>query len=54
VSPWGDYYALLIGINQYQEWPHLRRAVNAAKGLRDILVKRYGFEEKEQSLDPQG
>jgi len=50
VSPWGDYYALLIGINQYQEWPQLRTAVNDAKGLRETLVQRYGFEDKKAIL----
>jgi len=49
-SPWGDYYALLIGINQYQEWPHLRTAVNDAKGLREILVQRYGFADEKTIL----
>jgi len=39
-----------MGINQYQEWPHLRTAVNDAKGLRDILVQRYGFADERTIL----
>jgi len=50
VFRWGDYHALIIGINEYQEWPNLRTAVNDAKGLREILVQRYGFEDKKTIL----
>jgi len=39
----GNYYALIIGINDYDEWPTLKNAVNDASGLRDILIGRYGF-----------
>jgi len=46
MAPWGDYHALIIGINRYQEWPHLRTAVNDVKGLKTILVKRYGFSDE--------
>ncbi|MBN1105580.1 MAG: caspase family protein, partial [Deltaproteobacteria bacterium] len=50
VTPWGDYYALVIGINQYQEWPYLRTAVNDVKGLKSLLVKRYGFADERTIL----
>jgi len=50
VTPWGDYYALLIGINRYQEWPHLRTAVNDVKGMKRILVERYGFADERTIL----
>ncbi|MBN1106534.1 MAG: DUF1566 domain-containing protein [Deltaproteobacteria bacterium] len=48
--PWGDYYVLVIGINQYREWPHLRTAVNDVKGLKSILVNRYGFADERTIL----
>jgi len=43
---WGDYHALIIGINQYKEWPRLQTAVKDATVIRDTLVTRYGFAEK--------
>ena len=43
---WGNYYALIIGINAYKEWPRLQTAVNDAIGLKKILVDRYNFKEK--------
>jgi formylglycine-generating enzyme required for sulfatase activity len=44
-SPWGNYHALIIGINKYQEWPRLKTAVRDAEGLKDVLVRRYRFPE---------
>jgi formylglycine-generating enzyme required for sulfatase activity len=43
IASLGNYYALIVGINQYKEWNALRTAVKDAVGLNDILVKRYGF-----------
>jgi uncharacterized caspase-like protein len=43
---WGAYHALIIGINDYKEWPRLQTAVKDATVLRDILVSRYGFDKK--------
>jgi len=43
---WGTYHALIIGINNYKEWPRLQTAVKDATVIRDILVSRYGFAEK--------
>lgn len=43
---WGAYHALIIGINDYKEWPRLRTAVKDAKVIRDTLVTRYGFNQK--------
>jgi uncharacterized caspase-like protein len=34
---------VVVGIDQYQSWPRLHYAVNDAKGVRDLLVKRYHF-----------
>ncbi|MDM8525760.1 caspase family protein, partial [Desulfococcaceae bacterium HSG8] len=42
----GKYYALIIGINKYAEWPILQTAVNDAEELKKILVGRYRFPEK--------
>ena len=41
----GTYHALLIGINQYREWPALQTAVHDAVELRNVLVELYGFDE---------
>ncbi|CAD7842664.1 MAG: hypothetical protein [Olavius algarvensis Delta 4 endosymbiont] len=43
---WGQYHALIIGINDYQKWPRLQTAVKDATVLRDLLVTRYGFDKK--------
>jgi len=43
---WGNYHALIIGINAYKEWNPLQTAVKDAEVLRDVLIKRYGFAEK--------
>jgi len=43
---WGTYHALIIGINNYKEWPRLQTAVKDAKVIRDTLIARYGFPEK--------
>jgi len=45
-NTWGRYHALIIGINDYKEWPQLKTAVKDATVIRDILVSRYGFAEK--------
>jgi len=39
----GDYWALLIGIDQYQHVPKLQSAVKDAQAVREVLVQRYGF-----------
>lgn len=39
----GDYWALIIGIDQYKYAPKLESAVRDAKGVRDVLIARYGF-----------
>ena len=43
---WGQYHALIIGINDYERWPRLQTAVKDATVLRDLLVSRYGFDNK--------
>jgi len=40
----GEYYALIIGIDQYSgEWPMLRNAVNDAKGVAQLLTAKYSI-----------
>ena len=41
----GIYYAMIIGINDYEEWNQLKTAVNDAVTLKEILVRRYNFSE---------
>jgi len=43
---WGTYHALVIGINDYTEWPRLQTAVKDATVIRELLVARYGFNDK--------
>ena len=38
-----ESWAVVVGIDQYQSWPRLHYAVNDAKGVRDLLIKRYHF-----------
>jgi uncharacterized repeat protein (TIGR01451 family) len=41
----GEYYALVIGIDQYSgEWPQLRNAVNDAKSVASTLSSKYEFQ----------
>ncbi len=46
IETFGNYYALIIGIDAYREWNPLQTAVKDATGLRDILVARYGFDKE--------
>jgi len=39
----GTYYALIIGINDYDEWPLLKTAVNDANDVKEVLINHYGF-----------
>ena len=40
----GAYYALIIGIDKYQNLPRLQTAVGDAQALDQILRQRYGFQ----------
>ena len=44
-ASFGDYHAVIIGINDYQsnDWPNLEYAEKDAREIRDILVNNYGF-----------
>lgn len=39
----GNQWLFVIGINTYIEWPHLSTAVNDAKAVKDVLLRRYHF-----------
>jgi len=41
--PFGNYYALVIGNNNYQHYPQLKTAVNDAKRAAKVLSEKYGF-----------
>ncbi|MFH0756338.1 MAG: caspase family protein [Bacteroidota bacterium] len=41
----GDYYALIIGIDEFRgEWPPLRNAVNDARSVQQLLEQKYQFQ----------
>jgi len=40
----GRYYALIIGNNQYSQFPNLETAINDAQALARVLKDRYGFQ----------
>ena len=42
-ADFGTYHALIIGINDYSNWPQLKFPETDAGDLRQILIKRYGF-----------
>lgn len=39
----GNYYALVIGNNDYKQYPKLETAINDAKETQKILQEQYGF-----------
>lgn len=41
--PMGNFYAVLIGIDDYEHWPRLSTAVKDTKAIEDVLSTRYGF-----------
>jgi peptidoglycan/xylan/chitin deacetylase (PgdA/CDA1 family)/uncharacterized caspase-like protein len=42
-SLYHDSWAVLIGIDEYPKWPKLRYAVNDANGMKEILLRKFGF-----------
>jgi uncharacterized caspase-like protein len=42
----GDYYALIIGNNQYVHLSNLNTAINDAKAVDTVLREKYGFKTK--------
>lgn len=43
IHKFGNYYALVIGINNYKHLPNLKSAISDAKAVSDILINNYGF-----------
>jgi len=41
--PLGNFYAVLIGIDDYDYWPRLSTAVKDINAIEDVLRTRYGF-----------
>ncbi len=39
-----ESWAVIVGINDYQNWPKLRYAVNDASAVEEILVAKFGFQ----------
>ena len=44
VSIMGQYWAVIIGIDEYQQAPNLKSAVKDATAVRQVLIDCYGFE----------
>jgi peptidoglycan/xylan/chitin deacetylase (PgdA/CDA1 family)/uncharacterized caspase-like protein len=42
-SLYGESWAVLVGINEYVQWPQLAYAEADALGVRDALIERHGF-----------
>jgi hypothetical protein len=42
----GRYFALVIGNDDYLQWPKLSTAVNDANSIADVLQRKYGFNVK--------
>ena len=43
---YNDSWALIIGINEYENVSQLNYAANDAKSMRDLLIKNYNFDEQ--------
>lgn len=41
-----EHFALIIGINKYDNLPDLEYAVNDAKAIKDVLIKKFGYDKK--------
>ncbi|HUB80691.1 MAG TPA: polysaccharide deacetylase family protein [Bryobacteraceae bacterium] len=41
-----ESWAVIIGINDYQNWPKLRYAVNDANGMEEVLTSKFGFKKE--------
>ncbi|HEY4373846.1 MAG TPA: polysaccharide deacetylase family protein [Burkholderiales bacterium] len=45
-----ESFAVVIGIDDYNNWPKLRYATHDAQSIRDVLVQKYGFKEANVAL----
>jgi peptidoglycan/xylan/chitin deacetylase (PgdA/CDA1 family)/uncharacterized caspase-like protein len=41
-----ESWAVIVGVNDYQNWPKLRYAVNDANGVEEVLVNKFGFKKE--------
>ncbi len=42
-APYRESWAVVIGVDNYQNWPKLRYAAHDAQGVRDLLIQKYQF-----------
>lgn len=47
---YANSWAIVIGINDYAQWPKLQYAVNDAESVRQTLIERFGFAPERVSL----
>ncbi len=40
---YGNNYAMIVGINDYQYWPKLNNAAHDAEGIQELLIEYYKF-----------
>jgi peptidoglycan/xylan/chitin deacetylase (PgdA/CDA1 family)/uncharacterized caspase-like protein len=45
-SLYRESWAVIIGIDKYAKWPPLQYAVNDAKGIKEVLLRKYQFKEE--------
>ena len=45
-SLYRESWAVVIGIDEYQHWPKLSYAANDARGIKELLIKRFKFKEE--------
>jgi len=43
-------YLLIVGINKYNHWPELSNAVNDAKSVEEVLLRKYKFDVAETTI----
>ena len=43
-------YLLIVGINKYNHWPELNNAVNDANSVKEVLLRKYDFENAETTV----
>lgn len=47
---YANSWAIVIGINDYAQWPKLQYAVNDAESVRQTLIERFGFSAERVTL----
>ena len=49
-SIYSNQWALIIGVNEYPDFPQLKYAVEDAKSMKNTLMTQYGFPEENIEL----